>query len=246
MEILNKKNQKINNINEWQNAVPQKDWVKGRSTYSLAQFILEMNGLEHIKHIINELLNDNNIVFEKGIIEHEVKFDNKGKGRCHDLGIWGKTKNSNKTFFIGIESKVDEPFGPTLSEAYISGITKKINKENTNLPERIETLIKQNFGDKINYKHFELRYQLLYATIGTLNEKADISIFFTIVFKNNSYDKNKGSENYRDYCQFIKNVIVKRIPSTIYNVEICQLIIDKQEMYSVYNEVDFDCNELTV
>ncbi|MFY9175430.1 MAG: hypothetical protein WAO24_08915 [Peptococcia bacterium] len=240
MEIINKRNQQIGTIKEWEKEIPKKDWVEGRSSYSLANFILNMNGLEQIKHIIKEILEED-IVFEKGIPEYEVKFDKfNGRGRFHDLGIWGKTNLTNKTFFIGIESKVDEPFGQTVAEAYISGITKRLNGENTNLPDRVEKLIKQNFGDKIKSKHFDIRYQLLYTTIGTLEVKTDISICLIIVFKNNSYDKIKGNENYRDYCQFIQNVISEKKPCNIDNVEVNKLTIDRRKIYSIFTEIEFD------
>lgn len=239
MEIKNKKNQPIQNLIEWQNEIPQKDWVEGRSAHSLAKFILNMNGIEQIKSIIKEILADD-VIFEKGIPEYEVKFDKFGKGRFHDLGIWGKLRSTNKTVFIGIESKVDETFGQTVSEAYVSGIVKRLNGENTNLPDRVEKLIKQNFGNKIRNKHFDIRYQLLYATMGTLEEKTDISINLIIVFKSNSYDKIKGNENYRDYCQFIQNVISEKLTCNFDNVEVNRLTIDNRKIYSIYTEVEFD------
>lgn len=239
MEIKNKKNQPIQNLIEWQNEIPQKDWVEGRSAHSLAKFILNMNGIEQIKSIIKEILSDD-VIFEKGIPEYEVKFDKFGKGRFHDLGIWGKLRSTNKTVFIGIESKVDETFGQTVSEAYVSGIVKRLNGENTNLPDRVEKLIKQNFGNKIRNKHFDIRYQLLYATMGTLEEKTDISINLIIVFKSNSYDKIKGNENYRDYCQFIQNVISEKLTCNFDNVEVNRLTIDNRKIYSIYTEVEFD------
>ncbi len=240
MEIVNRKNQAIKNINDWEKEIPKKDWVKGRSAYSLAEFILIENGIEKVKNIIKDILKDE-IIIEKGIPEYEVKFDKfGGRGRFHDIGIWGKTKSTNKTFFVGIESKVDESFGQTVSEAYISGIIKRLNKENTKKPERIEKLLEQNFGNKIKSKHFDLRYQLLYTTMGTLEENADISICFFIIFKSSSYDKIKGKENYRDYCQFVQNVLSEKIPCDIDNVEVNKLIIDSRKIYSVYTEIEVD------
>ena len=93
---------------------------------------------------------------------------------------------------------------------------------------------------KIKSKHFDLRYQLLYTTIGTLEEKADISICFFIIFKSSSYDKIKGNENYRDYCQFIHNVVSERIPCDIDNVEVNKLTIDNRKIYSVHLEIEID------
>jgi hypothetical protein len=239
MEIVNKKLQQISNILEWQKEIPLKDWVEGRSSYSLADFILNKSGIEKIDSIVKEIIKED-LVFEKLTPEYEVKFDKfNGRGRYHDLGIWGRTKSTNKTFFVGIESKVDESFGQTVSDAYISGITKMLNGENTNLPDRVEKLLKQNIGGKINPKHFNLRYQFLYSTIGTLEEKADYSIFLIIVFKTNSYDIIKGNENYRDYCQFVQKVNSKKIFCELDDVEINKLTIDKRVLYSVYFEIDY-------
>lgn len=239
MEIINKKKQPISSILEWKKEIPLKDWVEGRSSYSMADFILNKSGIEKIDSIVKEIINED-LVFEKLIPEYEVKLDKfNGKGRYHDVGIWGKSKSTNKTFFVGIESKVDEFFGQTVSDAYISGITKRLNGENTNLPDRIEKLLKQNIGGKINQKHFNLRYQFLYSTIGTLVEKADYSIFLIIVFKSNSYDIIKGNENYRDYCQFVQNVNSEKISCELDDVEINKLTIDKRVLYSVYFEIDY-------
>ncbi len=238
MNIINKKNKPIKSLSDWKKEIPKKDWVEGRSAFSLANFIINENGLELVKDTLKDILKDE-IIFEKGIPEYEVKFDKfGGRGRYHDLGIWGKTKSTNKSFFIGIESKVDETFGKTVSEAYISGITKKLNKKNTKKPQRVEKLLEQNFGNKIKSKHFDLRYQLLYATMGTLEEKADISICFIIVFKTDSYDKYKGKENYRDYCQFIHNVVSEKTPCLIDKMEVNQLTIDGRKLYIVYSEID--------
>ena len=236
MEVKNKDNQPIKNMIDWGKEIPQKDWVEGRSAYSLADYVLNKEGLDKFKTILQELLKDE-VVFEKAIPEYEVRFDKFGKGRFHDLGVLGKTKSTDKTFFVGIESKVDETFGQTVSEAYISATIKRLNGENTHAPERIEKLLEQNFGNKIKNKYFDIRYQLLYATIGTLEAKTDISLLFIVVFKTNSYDKAKGNENHRDYRQFIQNMISEKIPFCIDNVEVHKLTIDNRQMYSIYMEI---------
>lgn len=53
---------------------------------------------------------------------------------------------------------------------------------------------------------FDIRYQLLYATAGTLAEGADISVLFVAVFKTTLYNESIGVENYRDYIQFMGKV----------------------------------------
>ena len=240
MEIKNKTNQPIENMEDWviKTPIQKKDWVEGRSAYSLADFILNKNGTDKIRGVVENLLKDE-VVFERAIPELEVKFDKfSGRGRFHDLGIYGKTKSDSKSIFVGVESKVDETFGQTISEKYIAAITERLNGNNTNAPDRVENLLKQNFGGKIREKYFDMRYQFLYSTMGTLEVKKDISILFIIVFKTNSYDEMKGKENYRDYCQYIQNVDSTKISCDFDNVEAHKLIVDNRALFSVYMEVE--------
>jgi hypothetical protein len=53
---------------------------------------------------------------------------------------------------------------------------------------------------------FDVRYQLLYATAGTLAADADISILYVVVFKTPLYDESVGANNYRDYIHFVNKV----------------------------------------
>ena len=74
----------------------------------------------------------------------------------------------------------------------------------TRLPERIMQLCDRfNDGLGIN-KCDKVRYQLLHGTAGTVDSKADVSVFYVAVFKTDSYDKEIGESNHRDYQQFIE------------------------------------------
>jgi len=218
MEYLFTGKESIKNINEWKeiftkNQNKKDHWKEGRSAYELANFMLNKNGENTVKHFLEKALNEE-IILLKGYIEFEVKFDKYNHGREHDLGIWGKT-NSNKTIFVGIESKVDESFNETVKEVYIKNIVKELKGEKTNTPKRIENLLKRNFTI-ISERQFEIRYQLLYSTVGTIdameNKKyADIPIFLIIVFKSKAYDSNKGEKNYKDFLYFIKEINAQKI-----------------------------------
>ena len=49
--------------------------------------------------------------------ESEVRFDQYGKGRVHDLGICGKTA-SERSLFVGVEAKVNETFGKSVGDEW--------------------------------------------------------------------------------------------------------------------------------
>ena len=136
--------------------------------------------------------------------EYEQRFDQYGRGRIHDLGIFG-TAADGRSVFIGVEAKVDESFGPTVRDAYLKAKAKQIAGESTNAPERIEKLLAMHFGEP-DKSMFDIRYQLLYATAGTLAVNADISVLYVVVFKTPLYDESIGADNYRDYVHFVNKV----------------------------------------
>lgn len=244
MKYTDSKGNQIKNINDWealvfQSSKKKKHWKVGRSAHSLADFMMSGNGETFIKKIVSELLKEN-ISFEKAITELEIRFDLYGHGREHDLGIWGTT-DSKKKVFIGIEAKVDESFNEKISEAYISAKIKELSGKNTNAPKRIEELLKRNFKE-IKPEYFDLRYQLLYSTVGTLDaiddkSMADISIMLIIVFQTTLYDEVKGIENYKDYIQFVNSIDSERINSNA-DKDFHKLKIGDKFMYSIYMNID--------
>jgi len=178
-------------------------WKKGRSAYSAAEFIMNRDGVNAIRSRVSEALNKL-VTFERVVPEHEVRFDKFGKGRIHDIGMYGTT-DTGESVFVGVEAKVDEPFGPSVLDAYLAAKVKQISGTTTNAPERIEKLLTMHFP-KPDKSMFDLRYQLLYATAGTISAGADISVLYVIVFDTSLYDASIGEDNYRDYMQFMSKV----------------------------------------
>ncbi len=58
---------------------------------------------------------------------------------------------------------------------------------------------------------FDIRYQLLYATAGTLAVEADLHVLYVIVFQTPLYNETIGAENYRDYIDFMEKVGAERL-----------------------------------
>lgn len=207
MKIEDKNGREIFGLDDWAKIyeTPQSShqWKKGRSAYSAAQFVLELEGVPAIQSRITGVIGEP-IEIEKIVPELEVRFDEYGRGRVHDLGMFGRTQ-SGKSIFIGVEAKVDESFGASVLDSYLAAKSKQIAGVSTNAPERIEKLLSQHFKNP-NPSMFEVRYQLLYATVGTLAVEADIHVLYVVVFKTLLYDESIGVENYRDYVQFMNKV----------------------------------------
>jgi hypothetical protein len=233
----------IKNITDWRfiflSSNKEKHWKVGRSAETLADFMLHGNGESFIKEIVAEVLKED-VSFEKTVPESRMKFDDYGKQREHDLAIRG-TSHSQKEIFIGVEAKVDEPFGKTIGEAYLSAKTKELNGKGTNAPKRIEQLLKRFFPE-LKKKYFNLRYQLFYAAAGTLGAETDISILLILVFKTDSYDERKADKNHNDYIQFMDSLNAKRIESSRGYLDIRSLQIGERPLYSIFVTIDRDMN----
>lgn len=233
MKVTDYSGRSITNIDEWRDAFFQDQkkihWKEGRSAYEIANFIMNGNGCQWITDVVSKVIGES-VVLDKAIPEWEVRFDEFGHGREHDLGIWGKA--GSKSIFIGIESKVDETFGATVADRYIVAKTDELNGVSTKATIRIEKLMKRNFS-KIELSHFNLRYQLLYATTGTVAETADVSVLLIIVFKTEDYNSLIGSNNHKDYVKFLDAVRAEQIGG-LANVESHKLTIDGKTLYSIY------------
>ena len=180
-----------------------KHWKKGRSAQSLAEFILERNGEREIIATVNSVLyNDNVDALTDAVIECNCSFDRYPTPRRHDMGIWGKTVRG-KRLFIGIEAKVDESFGPTVSEAISESIAYRDQHPKSKRFDRITELC-HSFGVTTEQAG-QFRYQLFHYAAGTASVPGiDIHIMLTLVFKTSEYDESKGSQNKLDYEKFVE------------------------------------------
>lgn len=207
VRVENLDGKEIASLEEWAAlyANPQQSyqWKQYRSAYSVAEFVLEHDGGEAIQERLSDAL-EQNVHLERAIPEYEVRFDQYGRGRVHDLGVFGRT-DSGQSVFIGVEAKVDESFGPPVKEAYLAAKVKQIAGVSTNAPARIEQLLASHFKTP-EPAMFDIRYQLLYATAGTLAVQADIHVLYIIVFKTPLYNETTGAENYRDYVDFMGKI----------------------------------------
>ena len=210
-----------------------KHWKEGRSAYSIADYVLNHNGLDRICHRVEEIIQEP-IKFEKVIPELKIKFDTFRQGRVHDLGIYG----DNPSIFIGVESKVDEPFGQTISDSYLDSVARSISGENTKKPQRIYDLLKKQFR-KPDRTVFDLRYQLLYAVSGTIAAKKKISVLYIIAFKTNLYDDLLGIDNYRDYISFMKAVNAIEQKTSRPDSIVHKLKLGRKELISIYDQIEW-------
>lgn len=198
----------IKDFNDWDGVFSNhksKDWKPCRSAYSLAEYMMQHDGFNQVIKMASNAIGDSITAIDTATIEDQVAFDAFYHKREHDLTIVAQTA-SKKSVFIGIEAKVDEPFGNDTVENYRTDSV--IKNSNSKVPERISDLRKYVPQETSDADFGKLRYQLLTATAGTLcakdnNNDYDYYIFMVLVFKTKSYDQDRGDENKKDFNSYI-------------------------------------------
>ena len=203
MRIEDSKGNELTELRDWQRLHEPKKWKRGRSAWSVADFVVNQGGAERLRRRVSSVL-DEPVAFVKIIPEYEVRFDRYGKGRFHDLGIHGTT-TSGGSLFVGVEAKVDETFGDYVGSELRKAEQRLESGNKTKMPERIRGLCAR-FSDapRITRDSCKVRYQLLHGVAGTLDAGAEVSVFYVAVFRTRAYDDSVGDENRREYLRFIE------------------------------------------
>ncbi|MBR6691097.1 MAG: hypothetical protein IKL75_00460, partial [Bacteroidaceae bacterium] len=163
------------------------------------------NGIKLIKEYV-DICGFKNFEPIRARIEHESRFDKfKGKGRMHDMVIWGNGGGIHLA--ICIEAKVDEPFGSHVSEAYRESVEYVNKNPRSKRSQRIKDLCEKYYkideNDITSYTN--IRYQLLHYLAGAITEAKscnDVVFMPIMVFKTKNY--NKTNDNKVDFNAFVK------------------------------------------
>ena len=207
MKLYSPSGKEIIDLKQWAECVRREHWKEGRSAYSVADFMLNHSGSKLLEERISFVLSQP-VELERGTPEFRASFDRyRGNPSNLDLGIWGRV-GTKSSLFVGLEAKVDEPFGSgTVCQRHRSAVKERIKNPRSNAVARIEGLLSNYFSDESDpcaSKFSQVGYQLLTGTAGTAAMQADISVFYVLVFKTHLYDENKGRENLVDFESFIQ------------------------------------------
>lgn len=203
MKIEIQKTVKITNENEWFLLAPpkgkEKQWKDGYSAKELAKFVTSDYKMftELIKNIVKEVTNRVPKSFV-GEPEAITSLPGSGLGRNHDLLLY------NDSLVIGIEAKVNEPYGESVGSEYFNPQATK-NKQH-----RIDELMKIIVPNRTlkDLVISDLRYQLFTGTAGTLFEarKRGIQncIFLVLSFRYEDEDTNhKNEESFTKFVEIV-------------------------------------------
>ena len=243
MKIHNKLGTVITNLETWETAFLEVDdskhWKPGRSACCLGKYFdpERKDGEELLRSVLGQIPSLGDIVFGVGIIEFESKFDQyKGRGRFHDLAVWGH--DGTKKFFVGIEAKVDETFGDTIAEARAKA---EARGSTSNGVARIDGLKEKYLAGVDKETVSELRYQLLFYLAGSVRQAerggAEIAVMPVIVFHSDLYHEKKGDANKKAYLKFFRTLGFDE--STLENgMAMFSKVVCDIQVYSFYIEID--------
>ena len=248
MRVVDPHGQQVSNLVEWRSRIfdatsKEKDWKKGRSAHSLAEFIMNRKGAAYLETRISAVLSQS-IELERATPEYLAKFDSyPGNPSNLDLGITGHVERLSlrSSLFVGVEAKVDETFGNTVMGRYSSALKTREAGKRTNAPERVKGLLSKYFsvqGSPDSSRFADIRYQLLTGTAGTVAAPGEVSVFYILVFRTSMYDERKGLSNLRDYESFIGAACGRLLIREGKDFRADELELEGKRLVCVYNYVD--------
>lgn len=249
MIVVDSRGQRISNLIEWRSRIfdgtsKRKDWKKGRSAYSLAEFIMDRRGAAYLKTSMSAVLS-RHVKLEQATPEYLAKFDSyPGNPSNLDLGITGHAERLtlNTSLFVGVEAKVDETFGSTVRSRYSSAMKRRKEGKRTNAPERVRELLSKYFSVQEapdSSRFADIRYQLLTGTAGTVAAPGEVSVFYILVFRTSMYDERRGLSNLQDYENFIEAAHGRLLTRDGESFRADELDLGGKKLICVYDYVDF-------
>ena len=249
MKIVDSRGQTISNPVQWRSRIfdgtsKEKDWKKGRSAHSLAEFMVNRNGASYLEKRMSVVLSGQ-VTLEQATPEYLARFDSyPGNPSNLDLGMTGYLKRSSlkEGLFVGMEAKVDETFGGTVRSRYSSAMKTREAGKNTNAPERVKGLLSNYFSVEdlpCSSRFAGIRYQLLTGTAGTVATPYDVSVFYILVFRTSLYNERKGFKNRQDYEHFVAAAHGRFLMQDGRSFRSDELQLGGKRLVCVYDALDF-------
>ena len=249
MKIIDSQGQRITTIDQWRSRFfdgtsKARHWKKGRSAHSLAEFIINArNGSRYLEEQISTVLS-RSVKLEEAKPEYLARFDSyPGNPSNLDLGITGLVGPSGSavSLFVGVEAKVDENFGKTVGSTFLSAMKRRRAGANTNAPERVKDLLSKYLSceDQPDSSRFaDIRYQLLTGCAGTVATKAEVAVFYVLVFRTPTYDERRSQANLRDYGRFVEAAGGKPLTKVGGFLRADALTLAGKKLVCVYDEME--------
>jgi hypothetical protein len=176
-------------------AKPDLHWKEGRSAWLLAHAWEEAGGFPpEVKAVLTS--SDDSVIdgleFVVGFPEYETPLPGGSRPSQTDLLVLARN-SSRQLVVIGVEGKVDEPFGPTVDE-WLEGAT----------PGKLERLgfLCEKLGLDASMVS-ELRYQLLHRTVAAMLEAKRFGAAAAVMMVHSFDAKGAGFDDFSAFGQVL-------------------------------------------
>ena len=204
---------------DWQRLLgkPKLHWKKGRSAMSAAacweesQPQLPAEIIEVLESSSEQSLS--NLELLAAIPEWEVELP--GGDTASQTDVLVITRNESGLVILGVEAKVDEPFGPTLEE-------KKADATEGQLG-RIAYLEKE-LGRIVPFES-HIRYQLLHRTVSALLTARAFHAPVAVMLVHSFSQESKWRDDFESFCRALGCSLLSRDLRAVPNIEGPRLIL---------------------
>ena len=242
LRITDSKGGLISDMDQWRSLVRREHWRRGRSAYSLADFIFNRDGATRIERVISSVLS-HPVMFDQGTPEYAARFDRYGGPARLDVGIIGRT-GSGSSLFVGLEAKVDEPFGTeTVCERHQKAAEYLKRCPRSNAAARVTELLARYFGvsgEPCESRLAGVGYQLLTGSAGTVAQQSEVSVFFIAVFRTNEFNEQKGKDNRGDYENFVRLAGGEPLMRDEEDCLAHKMVLDGRPLVTIYRNFDIE------
>ena len=140
-------------------AKQERHWKKGYSAYELAHSWVGAKGIpDPVVAVLNQVEEFRGMELVEGFFEKET--DLRSRGRPSQTDLLALIGDGEGFAVLGVEGKVNEPFGPLVSEWLVDALANK----------RARLSVLQKTLELTNYDVSNLRYQLLHRTAAAIYE----------------------------------------------------------------------------
>ncbi|WP_139856533.1 DUF6946 family protein [Aequorivita sinensis] len=192
----------IKNIDEWYIKAGPKNrktqWAVNHSALEFAKLVLDISFENDIKQNILDKISANQKII-LAIPEQISKLDDYiGGQRNHDLALF--TRNESEKIAVCFEAKVNEDLGVKLSRQWEEGY-----KKNSNIHNRIKTIIDCLWQNSRIENYNELKYQLLTGLFGTIKfaEKLEIKKCVFCIYQIQIDEKTKVTKTEKEIQKLV-------------------------------------------
>lgn len=204
---------------DWQRLLgkPKLHWKKGRSAMSAAA-CWEESQPQLPSEIVQVLEGSreqsiSNLQLLVAIPEWEVELP--GGDTASQTDILAITRNESGLVILGVEAKVDEPFGPTLQE-------KKSGASEGQL--RRIAYLEQELGRTVPFED-HIRYQLLHRTVSTLLTARAFHAPIAVMLVHSFSLVSKWRNDFEDFCQGLGCTLLSQDLREVPNIEGQRMIL---------------------